>query len=62
MYIVSQDTRTIYEMSFGGTFFNSYRAYDESRFASISGVATDPGLQMIYTISGNSVLAFEKGD
>ncbi|MBC7814803.1 MAG: hypothetical protein H7175_26840 [Burkholderiales bacterium] len=60
IYMVSRDTRTIFETSLAGTFFNSYRAYDEDLFASLTGVVADTGQGVIYALSGNSVLAFAR--
>lgn len=60
IYFASRDTRTIYETSQAGTFFNSYRAYDEAQFAALSNVVADDNRQVIYALSGNAILAFRK--
>lgn len=60
LYMVSRSSRTVYETSLAGTFFNSYRAENESDFAGLSGVVADANQQVIYVLSGNSVFVFEK--
>lgn len=60
IYFASRDTRTIYETSQAGTFFNNYRAFDEAQFAALSNVVADDNRQVIYALSGNAILAFRK--
>jgi hypothetical protein len=60
MYIVNRAERTIYETSYAGSFANSYRAYDENMFASLSAVVANTDQQVIYTLSGNAVLIVER--
>ncbi|MGQ9889740.1 MAG: hypothetical protein ACUVSX_14825 [Aggregatilineales bacterium] len=60
IYFASRATRTIFETSQAGTFFNSYRSYDESQFAALSNVVADDNRQVIYALSGNAILAFRK--
>ncbi len=60
IYIVDRKTRTIFETSLAGTFINSYRTYDETLFAGLAGVAVDETRKIIYVLSGNSVLGFNK--
>jgi hypothetical protein len=60
LYMVSRNSRTVYETSLAGTFFNSYRAENESDFAGLSGVVADANQQVIYVLSGNSLFVFEK--
>ncbi len=60
IYIASQPNRTIYEVTQAGTFMNSYRTYNESRFDSLLGVIAEPNLQVVYALSGNSVFVFDK--
>ncbi|HEX2623076.1 MAG TPA: hypothetical protein VHL11_23105, partial [Phototrophicaceae bacterium] len=60
IYIVNRNNRTIYEVSWGGTRRSSFRITDENLFATLSSVAADPGLEIIYATSGNSVFALRK--
>ncbi|MCB9453923.1 MAG: hypothetical protein H6672_21025 [Anaerolineaceae bacterium] len=60
MYIVSRAERTIYETTYAGAFVNSYRAFDENMFVSLSAVVADTNQQVIYALSGNSVLIVER--
>lgn len=60
MAFVSRATRTVYETTLAGTFINSFRAYDESLFVQLSDVVVDSNRQIIYTVSGNSILSFSR--
>jgi hypothetical protein len=60
IYITSQANRTVYEVTQAGTFMRSYRTFDEDNFASLGGVVSEPGLQLVYVLSGNSVFVFNK--
>ncbi len=60
IYIVDRKTRTVFETSLAGTFINSYRTYDETLFAGLAGVAVDETRKIVYVLSGNSVLGFNK--
>ena len=60
IYIIDRKTRTIFETSLAGTFINSYRTYDETLFAGLAGVAVDETRKIVYVLSGNSVLGFNK--
>lgn len=60
IYMVSRINKTIYETTLAGTFVNSYRAFDEELFASLTSVVADESRQVVYTLSGNSILAFPK--
>lgn len=60
IYLVSRANSTIYETTLAGTFSNSYRAYDEDQFAGLTNVVADESKSVIYTLSGNSILAFRK--
>ncbi|MDD9955784.1 MAG: hypothetical protein OXP68_06140 [Anaerolineaceae bacterium] len=62
IYIVDRESRTIFETSLAGTFINSYRTFDETLFASLAGIAVDENRNLMYVLSGNSVLAFNKQD
>jgi hypothetical protein len=55
LFMVNAETRTIYETSFTGTFFFSYRTFQEDQFASLAGIAADTSLGMIYVTSGNAI-------
>ncbi len=60
MYIVNRAERTIYETSYAGSFANSYRAFDETMFTSLSAVVANTDQQVIYALSGNAVLIVER--
>lgn len=60
IYITSLANRTVFEVTQAGTFMRSYRAFDEEQFASVNAVTAEPGLQMVYVASGNSVFAFDR--
>jgi hypothetical protein len=62
MYIISRANRTIFEISKAGTFFNSYRVFDESLFASLANVVVDGSQQFIYALSGNTVFALPRNE
>ncbi len=62
MYIVSRASRTIFEVSKAGTFFNSYRTFDEGQFASLANVVVDQGQQFMYALSGNAVFALARNE
>jgi hypothetical protein len=62
MYIVSRASRTIFEVSKAGTFFNSYRTFDEAQFASLANVVVDQSQQFLYALSGNAVFALERNE
>jgi hypothetical protein len=62
MYIVSRASRTIFEVSKAGTFFNSYRTFDEGQFASLANVVVDQGQQFMYALSGNAVFALARSE
>lgn len=60
LYFVSESDRTIFETTFSGTFMRSYRAFDETLFASIRDVAVDANRGLVYAVSGNSLFAFRR--
>lgn len=60
LYVVSRQRRTVYEMSLAGTFYNSFRSFDEDLFAGLTSVVSDVNQQVVYALSGNSIFAFEK--
>lgn len=60
IYISDRVSRTVYETSMAGTHFASYRAFDETRFDLLSDVVVDETKQIVYVLSGNSILAFPK--
>jgi hypothetical protein len=62
LLVTNRQNRTIYEVGRGGTHRNSFRVFDESLFATLSGAVISPGSQIIYAISGNSVFALEQRD
>lgn len=60
LYFVNRATRTVYETTMAGTFINSYRASDEALFGQISNVYADSDQQIVYVLSGNSLLGFRR--
>ena len=60
LFFVNRENRTVYETTMAGTFLRSYRAHDEDLFAQLSHVAADAS-QIVYVLSGNSILAFPRG-
>jgi hypothetical protein len=62
LFVVNATTRTIYETSYTGTFFFSYRTFQEDLFASLAGVAVDTSLGMIYATSGNTIFGIVRAD
>ncbi|MFN8373887.1 MAG: hypothetical protein U0694_13555 [Anaerolineae bacterium] len=60
LFIVNANTRTIYETSYTGTFFYSYRTFQEDEFASLAGIAVDTNLGMIYATSGNTIFGISR--
>jgi hypothetical protein len=62
LFIVNSSTRTVYETSYIGTFFFSYRTVAEDQLALLAGVAADTSLGMIYVTSGNTIFGIPRGD
>lgn len=62
LYFVNRETRTVYETTMAGTFINSYRATDEELFAQVANVVADSDQQIVYVLSGNSLLAFRRNE
>lgn len=62
MYFADISSRTIFETTMAGTFVNSYRATDDSLFAELADVVVDTNKQIIYALSGNSILAFRRNE
>jgi hypothetical protein len=60
IFMVSRINKTIYETTLAGTFVSSFRAFDEEQFASLTSVVADESRRVIYALSGNSILAFQK--
>ena len=60
LYLIDRSSRTLFQTSLAGTYFASYRAYDESRFELLSDVVVDENKQIVYVTSGNSILGFSK--
>jgi hypothetical protein len=52
----------VYETSYIGTFFFSYRTVAEDQLALLAGVAADTSLGMIYVTSGNTIFGIPRGD
>jgi hypothetical protein len=62
IYITNRSNRSIVATSLAGTFYNSYRSFDEALFDSLSDVVADESKGIVYAISGNSILAFRKDE
>lgn len=60
LMVISQEDRTIYDISRAGTWNASYRVFDEDLFASLADVAADPSQRLMYAISGNAILVLER--
>jgi hypothetical protein len=60
LYIASLRTRTIFEAGRAGTWTAAYRADNEDYFAGLASVVVAPSQNMIYAVSGNAILAFER--
>jgi hypothetical protein len=60
MYIVSRNQRTIYETSLAGSFFSSYRIFNEADFITLSSVVADADQQAIYALSGNTIFVLDR--
>lgn len=61
MYITSRQARTIYQTTHAGTFAASFRPEDDDLFAALNDAVVDANRDMIYALSGNSILALERG-
>jgi hypothetical protein len=60
IYFVDQAKRSVYETTLAGTFINSYRASNEELFARVADVVVDDNKEIIYAVSGNSILAIPR--
>lgn len=61
LYITSQEARTIYQTTHAGTFAASYQPENDGLFAALSDAVADANRDMIYALSGNSIIALERG-
>ncbi|QPC83210.1 hypothetical protein G4Y79_02205 [Phototrophicus methaneseepsis] len=57
LYLISLQTRSIFETGLIGTYHATYRVYDESIFERLSAVTVDPGQRLIYAGTGNAIYA-----
>lgn len=60
LYILSRATRTIYETGLVGSFHASYQVQDPALFELVADVVVTNSPPVIYTVSGNAVLALRK--
>lgn len=60
IYLVDRENRTVYEASLAGTFISSYRTYNEDLFAGLADVVADESKRVVYVVSGNAILGFQK--
>ena len=61
LYITSREARTIYQTTHAGTFAASYQPENDELFAALNDAVADANRDMIYALSGNSVLALKRG-
>lgn len=61
-YIASRARRSVYVTTLAGTYQDTFRVFDESVFELLSAVAADPGPQILYAASGNSIFALRMAD
>jgi hypothetical protein len=61
LYITSRDARTIYQTTHAGTFAASFQPENDDLLAALNDAVADANRDMIYALSGNSVLALERG-
>lgn len=57
-YIISQQTRTVYQTTLAGTYQDSYRVFDEALLELLADIAVEPAQQIVYLASGNAIVAF----
>jgi hypothetical protein len=60
IYLVHPGRRTIYEVLLAGTFANAYQASNQDNFALIADVVADSQNGVVYVVSGNAILGFER--
>lgn len=60
IYITNRNTRTVHELTLGGTFDANFQALDEAVFSSLGGVASNPAQQLLYIASGNALFVIQK--
>ena len=60
LYIASRQARTVYQTTHAGTFAASYQPEDDELFAALSNAVADANRDMIYALSGNSIIALER--
>ena len=60
LYFSERDQRTVFETTMAGTFIRAYRADNDNLFAQLANVVADTNQGVIYALSGNSVLAFQR--
>jgi hypothetical protein len=59
-YFAERSQRTIFETTMAGTFVNAYRAQNDDYFTQLSNVIADTNQGIVYALSGNSILAFQR--
>ena len=60
-FIVSRSIRTVFETTLAGTFVDAYRIFEEEKFALLSAVVADPGQEIFYAASGNTIFSIAQG-
>ncbi|MBZ0293634.1 MAG: hypothetical protein K8L99_13790, partial [Anaerolineae bacterium] len=60
IYLIDRENRTVFEASLAGTFISSYRTYNEDLFAGLADVVADESKRVVYVVSGNAILSFQK--
>lgn len=59
IYITSRNNGTIYRMTQGGAHWATYRVFNEDLFATLAGVVANPGQDVMYAISGNTIFLID---
>ena len=60
LFFTERDQRTVFETTMAGTFIRAYRAENDNLFAQLANVVADTNNGVVYALSGNSVLAFQR--
>ncbi|MBK8027717.1 MAG: hypothetical protein IPK19_41640 [Chloroflexi bacterium] len=60
LFFVEQETGTLYETTMAGTFMKAYRTESEEIFRALNNVVVDSNINLVYALTGNSILAFSR--
>jgi hypothetical protein len=61
LFLLDRANRTVFETSQAGSFFSSFRAFDETQFGALSGVVADIKLDRVFVTSGNAIFSLPRG-